>query len=691
MNEQRATITDFRPYVGPRPFERTKADQERFFGRTREASELLSRITAHSAVLFYSQSGAGKTSLINAKLSSMLEKAGFDVLKPARVRDVSWEDLQRQQVANVYIFNALRSWDDAGTDATRLAGMSLEEFLSERKASLNEENEGMPRVAIFDQFEEMFTSYQERLGDREQFFEQIGDALENDRLLRVVFAMREEYIAELDPYLSLLPEKLRTRFRLERLSEDDALLAITEPLKGTEYSFAAGVAEQLVSDLLMVPIETSSGVSRVRGESVEPVQLQVVCQTLWENCQESWRKLESGPSDPKVITPEYLENFGDVDQALSTFYESVLGRVVQNTRVKEGILRRWFEQSLITTAGTRGTVYRGRQETGGIPNEAVDQLVDQHIIRGEVRGGGSRWYELTHDRLIPPIKASNERWLLEHSGGEQTPKRLETRAEQWVRDGRKRQELLDEGELLEARRWLDSPEASDVGFSEMLFALVQASRAASEEAARERDRVIAVEQQRAAEAERERAKEQQRRLEIEVRSAKRLRWLATSLAVMVVCAVGASVFAWRKQNEASKKQAEAERQAIELLAAISKADSANRQAQMEREIATRERASAQRERVQAQIEREIAVKERQRAVIQSQIAQQQLRKINSVRARLEADEPLASTLWRDGNYDQALSLYDKIHSYYRLIGDTKGQERTKENIATVTKLKEARK
>jgi len=48
------------PYIGPRPFER--ADGINFFGRTRETRDLLSLIMAERVVLFYAQSGAGKTS-----------------------------------------------------------------------------------------------------------------------------------------------------------------------------------------------------------------------------------------------------------------------------------------------------------------------------------------------------------------------------------------------------------------------------------------------------------------------------------------------------------------------------------------------------------------------------------------------------------------------------------------------------
>src|SRR5215471_13686744 len=75
---------DTEPFVGPRPFE--QRDTFRFFGRDREASELVSLVLSHPAVLLYAQSGAGKTSLINAQLIPRLrEQEKCQVLK-ARVQ-----------------------------------------------------------------------------------------------------------------------------------------------------------------------------------------------------------------------------------------------------------------------------------------------------------------------------------------------------------------------------------------------------------------------------------------------------------------------------------------------------------------------------------------------------------------------------------------------------------------------------
>jgi hypothetical protein len=44
------------PYGGPRPYER--ADRHNFFGRGREARNLLSLMLAERVLLFYAQSGA---------------------------------------------------------------------------------------------------------------------------------------------------------------------------------------------------------------------------------------------------------------------------------------------------------------------------------------------------------------------------------------------------------------------------------------------------------------------------------------------------------------------------------------------------------------------------------------------------------------------------------------------------------
>src|SRR6266550_435926 len=127
--------TSSEPYIGPRPFEQT--DREVFFGRTQEANELVSLITAHSAVLLYAQSGAGKTSLVKAGLCPLLvSEENFDVLPPMRVRGQAAINDSAVKINNVYTFNALlgatHSEDDelnTGAVWNSLAQMTLNDFL----------------------------------------------------------------------------------------------------------------------------------------------------------------------------------------------------------------------------------------------------------------------------------------------------------------------------------------------------------------------------------------------------------------------------------------------------------------------------------------------------------------------------------------------------------------------------------
>lgn len=485
------------PFVGPRPFE--KADKEVFFGRDHETTELLSLIVAHPVVLLYAQSGAGKTSMLNAGLIPALEKEGLEVFPPARVSGADIYETGPDSIPNVFIFNALTRWIDDSQEPEELHRLSLAEFLASRDHIKDEDGLPALRVIIFDQFEEIFTYHQEFREHRKAFFDQIRIAIEGERgkrpksgqlkveqarskgdsLLRVLLVIREDYLAQMDAYAPQLPEKLRTRFRIERLREEAALAAVTGPLRMTNSRrvFAPGVAERLVKDLTKINIETFAGYTEVvMGEFVEPVQLQVVCRRL----------LEAIPEDVTEITEENLQDFGDVGHALLVFYEECLEKAVSKTGVKEASLRIWFERTLITPAGTRGTVFIGQSDSGTTPLSAVKVLEDLHLIRGEWRAG-AKWYELTHDRLIEPIQESNRKWMAGRLESEQILQRLEAKAAEWVRLGRSYGGLLDAVELLEVERAMANPNAAAMSFSGDLEALIKKSREAIEKARLEKE------------------------------------------------------------------------------------------------------------------------------------------------------------------------------------------------------------
>lgn len=628
------------PYVGPRPFKREEG--EFFFGRRIEVNDLASLITAYQVVLLYAQSGAGKTSLLHASLIPRLERdENFHVLTPARVSAQAALTVAPAVIRNVFIFNALSDWNGGRFSQAELAQMSLADFLKRYRRDKN--IEGTPMVVIFDQFEELFTQHLDRWEDREDFFQQVADALTADSTLRVYFVMREDYIGELDPYAQILPGKLRTRFRMERLRRDNALEAVTGPLgaeslKGTKLCFAPGVAEALVDDLLKIRVQTGAGEREVPGQFVEPVQLQVVCQALWQELKpkdedESKPEGEGGPkpdAEDVVITFDHLKAFGDVNQALTRFYEQSIKKASAESGVSEGALHRWCDRVLITPDGNRRAVLREEGKTEGLPNAAIDVLVRERLLKSELRDG-RRWYELSHDRLIRPIQNFYKKWLSEQPADEQSRLQLFEQSHAYAR-GRDRRLLLNQGQLLIAKRLLEGESGGED--NNALYALVQASEAehARVESARARELAEALEQK---------AAEQQRRV-------RQLKYGLALVCLLLMLTGGTAIYAYEKGNDAVAQKAVAERLRVEAEARRAEAETQRAEAVKQRGIAV---TAAEEERkakeaakgllAKAEAAKEAAVKAEANEARQKQIAQQALGQEQIAKAEALEQERLA--------------------------------------------------
>ena len=266
--------TQHNPYVGPRTF-RTD-ERNLFFGREREALDLLSLVISERLVLFYAQSGAGKSSLINTKvIPGLLAEEEYKILPVGRVG--SAESESELNVDNIYVYNLINSLLPHDIRQDVLSRLTLTKFLSDSKTG---ENKRLKQVLIIDQFEELFSTHRDAWEKRKDFFMQLAQALQADPSLWVVLVMREDYLAYIDPYVYLLPNGLRVRYYMQRLERAAALKAIKEPVKDSR-PYAEGVAEKLVDDLRSVRIQGLNGKPIIQpGQYVEPVQLQVVCSSL---------------------------------------------------------------------------------------------------------------------------------------------------------------------------------------------------------------------------------------------------------------------------------------------------------------------------------------------------------------------------------------------------------------------------
>src|ERR1043165_3098541 len=101
------------PYMGAVPFH--SSDAKFFRGRDYETRRIVDEIFANRIFWLYAPSGAGKTSLLNAGVIPLLEKEGFEVLRPARVAGVLPCGLNAQEITNVYVFNSIRSRSEEHT------------------------------------------------------------------------------------------------------------------------------------------------------------------------------------------------------------------------------------------------------------------------------------------------------------------------------------------------------------------------------------------------------------------------------------------------------------------------------------------------------------------------------------------------------------------------------------------------
>lgn len=272
------------PYVGPRSIR----PNEPIYGRDHEIEELRDVLVAERLVLLYSPSGAGKTSLIEAGLRPELERRNFRVPPTIRVGHDIAAAIAENLNGNRYLVSALLSLEEARPahsqiHPSKLVNIRLDDYLDRMEEELENENGDTPDPClVFDQFEELFTLDPTDQAAKASFLEDVGVALRS-RGRWALFSMREDFIAQLDPYLPLVPTRFRTRYRLDLLTPEAAKVAARRPAETAGVHFASDAADKLIDDLRRVRVQRGTTARYELGPHVEPVQLQVVCRQLWSS------------------------------------------------------------------------------------------------------------------------------------------------------------------------------------------------------------------------------------------------------------------------------------------------------------------------------------------------------------------------------------------------------------------------
>lgn len=172
-----------------------KEDQKIFFGRDEEIDQLYKMVFETNLILVYGESGTGKTSLIQCGLASRFEDSDWYEIFVRRKGDINRSLRTALQQA------AQTTLPEEYTLAEAVESIFLDYF--------------KPIFLIFDQFEELFIEGMGRPKEREEFIHSIRDLLKADLKCRIIFVIREEYLAKLYDFEKVVPNLFAKRLRIE--------------------------------------------------------------------------------------------------------------------------------------------------------------------------------------------------------------------------------------------------------------------------------------------------------------------------------------------------------------------------------------------------------------------------------------------------------------------------------------------
>ncbi|MBE9101044.1 nSTAND1 domain-containing NTPase [Vacuolonema iberomarrocanum] len=275
-------------------------------GRKRDLERLLERIgrNDYKLVVIHGSSGVGKSSLVNAGLIPALKQ------QPIGTKD------NLTLVFRQYTHWMEEFWEQLAQELERLkeplterptgehTQPTLDHILAYFQQRYHNPSEVVRfrSVLIFDQFEEFFFAYPDRLQWRE-FFQFLGNCLDIPDV-KVVLSLREDYIhylleANRSNYMGAIGHDIlgqQVLYPLGNLSLTDARATIQDLTRRSRFSLAPDLIDRLVEDL-------GGSLKEVR-----PIEMQVVgaqLQTEGISTLDAYQTLGERP--PEVLVERYLE------------------------------------------------------------------------------------------------------------------------------------------------------------------------------------------------------------------------------------------------------------------------------------------------------------------------------------------------------------------------------------------------
>jgi hypothetical protein len=248
------------PWIGLASF--SESDRAFFAGRAEEIDELLRLVRRDTLTLLYGVSGLGKTSLLQAGLFPALRAENF---LPVSIRLDYLEGAPSLTMQVLGATSAAARAAKVEAPESRPGETLWEYFHREGNHFWSPRNDLVTPFLVFDQFEEFFTigrETAERARRASEFISELADLVENrptatlrddpERArefsfkpapFKVLLAMREDYLADLDRIRSQFRALGQNRLRLPPMGERQArqVIDLGAPL------LAPGVADRIVT------------------------------------------------------------------------------------------------------------------------------------------------------------------------------------------------------------------------------------------------------------------------------------------------------------------------------------------------------------------------------------------------------------------------------------------------------------
>ena len=387
------------PYPGAEPFR--LIDHPIFFERKQETRLLLQEIVVYRGVLLYGDSGAGKSSLINAGLIPVVRNEGFvpDRIRLKNLRDgeIIIERISLRDDGRPPFLTPSLAGESGDSDRVVL---SINDF----KTRLFAFAEQHYPLLIFDQFEEFATLFEEaqkpedsQLARQNQtaILELLVELLRHRELkVKMLFSFREDYLAKLTKLFARSPELQQQYIRLTPPTTDKLREIISGPFKDPElreHFVSRSPSKAVFSDALIDGLEKD-----FRGRSTNGIlnltEVQLACRELW-----------SSPN------PEQLYKKENVSGLLRLVLEDAVAKLADRKLREPGVALLSF---MVTSFGTRNVISEfdllGQVRSAGDFKDtdlqsALDLLVTDSKLVRRVMLRDAPHYEIVSEFFAPWI------------------------------------------------------------------------------------------------------------------------------------------------------------------------------------------------------------------------------------------------------------------------------------------------